>query len=293
MVHQAAILGHRVGKRDAMFKMRQLVILDTVTGGDMDKAGSLFRGDIVGKQHRHIMIIAVIMHGMSRDRPFDVGSLQRRQGFGTGDADGRRHLGDKVGRKTDHIPVRRQRAILQRRDAQHRIVDIRSTGHRPVAWHGPWCRRPDDDVRPLERRMAWRRHRKAGIDGHRGVILIFDLGLGEGGLLDRRPHHRFGAAIQTAIHQQPPQLGGNGRLGVIGHGGVGVLPVTKNTQTLELLGLNLQPVGGEVTTFLAKFADRNLVLVLALLAILFLDLPFDRQPVAVPSRNIIGILAKH
>ena len=42
-----------------------------------------------------------------------------------------------------------------------------------------------------------------------------------------------------------------------------------------------------------RIGDWHLVLVLALLAILLFDLPFDRQAVAVPSGHVIGILAKH
>ena len=71
------------------------------------------------------------------------------------------------------------------------------------------------------------------------------------------------------------------------------MPVAENTKALEFLGLNVEPVRGKIPAFLAEFTDRHLVLVLALLAILLLDLPFDRQAVAVPSRNIVGVLAKH
>ena len=141
--------------------------------------------------------------------------------------------------------------------------------------------------------MAWRLHSEAGIDGDRSVVLILDLGLGKRGLLDRRPHHRLGATIQAAIHQNAAKLTGNHRLGIIGHGGVRVLPVAKNTEPLELLGLDIKPVRGEIAAFLAELLDRHLVLVLALLAILLLDFPFDRKTVAIPSGNIVGVLAKH
>ena len=52
-------------------------------------------------------------------------------------------------------------------------------------------------------------------------------------------------------------------------------------------------MGSELAAFAAKLLDRHLVLVLALLAVLLFDLPFDRQAVAVPSRHVIGVLAKH
>ena len=71
------------------------------------------------------------------------------------------------------------------------------------------------------------------------------------------------------------------------------MPVAENTEPLELLGLDIEPVGGEIAALLAKLLDRNLVLVLALLAVLLLDLPFDGKAVTVPARDIVGILAEH
>ena len=63
------------------------------------------------------------------------------------------------------------------------------------------------------------------------------------------------------------------------------MPVAENTEPLELLGLDIEPVGGEVAALLAELLDRNLVLVLALLAVLLLDLPFDGKAVTVPART--------
>jgi hypothetical protein len=48
-----------------------------------------------------------------------------------------------------------------------------------------------------------------------------------------------------------------------------------------------------VAAFLAEFDDRHLVLVLAGGAVLLLDLPFDRQAMAVPAGNVMGVLAHH
>ena len=51
-------------------------------------------------------------------------------------------------------------------------------------------------------------------------------------------------------------------------------------------------MGGEITAFLPKLDNRDFVLVLALLAVVFLDLPFDGQAVTIPAGHIIGILAE-
>jgi hypothetical protein len=44
--------------------------------------------------------------------------------------------------------------------------------------------------------------------------------------------------------------------------------------------------------FGAEIRDRHLILVQLLLAIGFLDLPLDRQAVAVPARNVRRVLAE-
>ena len=73
------------------------------------------------------------------------------------------------------------------------------------------------------------------------------------------------------------------------------MPIAKHSKAaLEFFGLHIKPVGGKIPAFLTEFLNRNLILILALLAILlFFDLPFDRQTVTVPAGNIISILAKH
>src|SRR5262249_61326304 len=50
---------------------------------------------------------------------------------------------------------------------------------------------------------------------------------------------------------------------------------------------------GEGAALAAEFDDRHRVLVLALGAVLLLDLPLDRQPMAVPARHVIRIVAEH
>ena len=77
VLHDLAVFGHRVGQRNAVIEMGQFIILDTMAGGDMDKACSLVGGDVSGKQHRHVVVIAMAVHRMKRDRALDVAALQR------------------------------------------------------------------------------------------------------------------------------------------------------------------------------------------------------------------------
>ena len=57
--------------------------------------------------------------------------------------------------------------------------------------------------------------------------------------------------------------------------------------------MDADPFVGEVTTLLAKLDDGDLVLVLAGLAIVLFDLPFDRQTVAIPPRHVVRVFAHH
>jgi hypothetical protein len=72
-----------------------------------------------------------------------------------------------------------------------------------------------------------------------------------------------------------------------------VLPIALDAETAELAALNIDPAFGKLAAFAAELDDRTASLSLALGAILLLDLPFDRQAMAVPARNVRRILAEH
>ncbi len=130
------------------------------------------------------------------------------------------------------------------------------------------------------------------VDLGRGDVLIFDLGLGQRGLLDRRPHHRLGAAIDLAALGELHQLGDDRRLRLEIHRQVRIVPVAADAEPLQLLALGVDPMLGVSAALGPEFLDRHLVLVELLLAILLLDLPFDREAVAVPAGHIGRVLAQ-
>ncbi len=134
-------------------------------------------------------------------------------------------------------------------------------------------------------------------DGVAGVVVVLDLGLGQRRLLHHAPHHRLGAAIERAVHGELHQLRGDRGLGLVVHGRVVVLPVALDAEALELLALHADPVLGEGAALLAELA-RGLGIVesrllIALGAVLLLDLPLDRQAVTVPARHVVGVEAQH
>ena len=126
-----------------------------------------------------------------------------------------------------------------------------------------------------------------------GQVVIFHLGLGQGGFLDGRPHDRLGALVEAAVHQELHELVGDDGFGVVVHRQVGVGPVAGDAKALELGALDVDPAGGEGAAFAAEGDDIDVVLVQTLGAVLLFDLPLDRQAVAIPARHIAGVGTHH
>ena len=215
---------------------------------------------------------------------------------------GRGFLGERIG-EDQLLAGLRPKGVLGGRHLVEPVADARRIVDGAVAGDGPRRRRPDDDdarreVAAARSRFAWTcmpvlRDRKLHPDRVALVVLVLDLGLGQRGALDHAPHHRLGAAVELAGHGEFQELAGDARLGVEIHRRIGLFEIALDAQPLELLGLHLDPVRREVAAFLAELVDRHLVLVLALGAILLLDLPLDRQAVAVPAGHVVGVEAAH
>ena len=172
------------------------------------------------------------------------------------------------------------------------VLDVLRISQRPVHGNRPGRRRPDDRVRAGQFGRVRRLDDLEGdVDLGRGDVLIFDLGLGERRLFDRRPHDGLGALVEQARGRNLQELLDDGRLGVIVHRQIGLVPGAHDAQTLELGRLHVHPLGGEVAAFLAEFDRVNLVLGLLLLAVLLLDFPLDGQAVAVPAGRVRAVIA--
>ena len=198
---------------------------------------------------------------------------------------------------TNRSPTFAQLSVGRVDDFVEAVVDLLRVADRAVAGDRPRRGRPDDD-----RGARQIRRDRALATGNftqtwsRDVVLVFDLGFGERGLLHHRPHHRLRAAIERAVVRELHQLARDLRLGGEVHGGVGMGPVALDAEPLELLALHVDPVlarrrgtrGG-----IRPWRRHRHVLVLALGAVLLLDLPFDREAVAVPARHVVGVEAQH
>src|SRR5208337_3811183 len=115
---------------------------------------------------------------------------------------------------------------------------------------------------------------------------------------DNAPHYRLGTAIEQTVRDKLEDLSSYLSFGWIAHGRVGAIPVPDHAQPLEFLALHRDPVLGVCPALPSKRDDRPRIgeirLGPAFLAIeLLLDLPFDRETVAIPPWHVVGILARH
>ena len=269
----------------------EVEIVGAVAGADVNQPGALIHGDEIGRHHGHLEIVALAAKRMGTDRvPETLGGAEPAARF---DTSGRFDLLQELIGENQSFADQGRTAFLDRRDFVYAVIVLRTEGDGAAAGNGPRRRRPDDDRRPVEGRAAGFFDRKADVKRGRFMLQIFDLGLRQRGLLDHRPEHRFVASKQSAVHQELADFGHDPGFRLVGHRGVGIVPIADHTEALELVALNIDPMIGELAAFAAELDDRHLVLVLALGAILLLDLPFDRQTVAIPAGHVVGVLAHH
>jgi hypothetical protein len=232
-------------------------------------------GQRVGQHH------ALAVHGLDALPRRDLGGLEHVGGQLVGDDQAVARLG----------PGLELEAFLQRGDFEHRVGDVGIVRDRAVGRDGPGRGRPDHQlgadggVRTLD-------DRELHPDRWRDVVVVLDLGVGQGGALDRAPHHGLGAAIELAGGQELVEFGDDRGLGREVHGGVAVPPVAQHPQALELGFLGLDPLAGIGAALAAELFGRDLVLAAALAAELLLDLPLDRQAVAVPAGHVVDVVAQ-
>ena len=270
-----------------------LEVLGAVAGGDMDQPRALFEGHVIGRQERHVEVVALAVERMAADGPGQRLALEGRAPLMRGDAGPRAGLVNQASGQQQALAAPRAAVLGDPGDLDHQVVDVVAISDGAVAGDGPGGGRPDHGAGPLQRRVGGADDREADVDGGRGVIVILDLGLGQGGLLDHRPQHRLGALVEAAVHREFGDLAGDLRLGGEGHGGIGVGPVADHAETLELGRLDGDPAFGEVAALGPERDHWHRVLVAPGLAVITLDLPFDRQSVTVPAGNVIGVEPEH
>ena len=255
----------------------EIEVVGAVAGRDVHHARALVHGDEIGGHHRRLRAVAEGGERVRGDGAHKLRPLEARQHLVALEPAFREEgleprLGDD-----------QRLAAAGHGDA--RIIRPGSDREAAIAGNGPGRRRPDDERgRPFQPAQ----HRHGDMDPGRDMVVIFDLGVGKRGLFGDRPEDRLHAPIEASVHDIAADFARNRRLGPVRHGGVVIVPVAEHAQALELLALGVDPERGELPAFPAELQDRHRVLVPAVGAVVLLDLPFDRQAVAVPAGDVVA-----
>ena len=134
------------------------------------------------------------------------------------------------------------------------------------------------------------RHGELDVDRGDGVVLIFDLRLGQGGLVLGAPVHGLEALVDVAVAVHLAEDADLFRLKALGHGTVGVFPVAHNAQALEAFHLLLNVLFG---IGLAGGAEVRHAHGLVVELLLLDDGAFDGHAVVVPAGDVGGVVAPH
>ena len=256
-------------------------VLDAVAGRRVDAACAALERDVVAKDDRRLpveegMLVGDILEFLAQADAenlviLDLGRLHRR-------------LDQLLGHDVI-FPARLHDAVLKRRaDAD---------GH--VAGQRPGGRGPDDDIGLGEiLRAEAREHAllvvddiEFHIDRTAGVLLVFDLRLGERRFALRAPVDRLEALIDIALVGHRAEDLDLARLVFGLQRQVGVVVVREGAQALEFLLLVLDETQREIAAHLPKF-DRGDV---ARNAQLLNRLELDGQAVGVPAGGVGGLVS--
>ena len=283
-------LRRAAGREGLLVLDEGVVVVRAVAWRRVHEAGAGVVGDVVGREHRHVEIPEAVRAGKRPERVREAGDHRRQHLLDALIGGHPRRAEDLAGKLVgDDVALAGLRPIVGRRlgDAVEPVCDARPVGDGAVRRDRPRRRRPDQDRGAGKVAVEGVDDRELHDDGRRDLLVILDLGLGERGLLDRGPHHRLRAAIELVRHRKRHDLAGDLGLGRKVHGRVGAVPVALDAEALELLALHVHPARREGAAFAAELDDVDGVLVLAAGAVFLLDLPLDRQAVAVPARHVV------
>ena len=125
----------------------QNIIFCTMTWRDMHQPCALFGGDVISRQHWHIMIIALAMKRVHQDGIFECIGRYRSLTAHACDAASRGDIIGKVISKDQTIPYLGKSVFCNGIDMIDAIGDLFTIGGGAVARHCPWGCRPDHDLR--------------------------------------------------------------------------------------------------------------------------------------------------
>ena len=231
---------------------------------------------------------------MAQTVPTSDGALEHVHDVMRGDADVGAELRQQVQR--DDQPFADDRAGVLRHaiDVDQCVVEVGARGDRAVAGHGPRRGRPDHQRCTAPAAPAGARTTGSAPRSCARVVVVLHLRLGQRGLFHRRPQHRAQAAIQRAVQQELADLVRRSRLRTDGPSWRSV-----RARRPRRRGGGTRPSARAIQcSAQARHSARNCSTGTASLSLLscavaFLDLPLDRQAVAVPAGDVVGVVAGH
>ena len=196
----------------------------------------------------------------------------------------RHHPSDQVGRE-DRLD-RRPRGRIDVPDP--RIWEVRMGGDGDVRGEGPGGRRPDHRVPGVVAPGGGdaRDQGKVHVNAGRGLVLVFELRLGERGAVGHAPVNRLQLPEDVAALEQVGQYVHDAGLETLVERQIRSIPVARDAQAEELVALDPDPLQ---SLDAAPLADLGRVHARDLRSEVLGDLVLDRQAVAVPARHIGGL----
>ena len=273
-----------MGQPGGIIPCANVKVLGAETGSGVDTAGAGLQRNVVAVQNDGILI----QQGVLCRHQLKLAALQGGQN-GTGGIVDARLFADPLGQFLGHD------IDLSIGDLKQYIVKPGIEGDGHVARDGPGGGGPDDKEEfgqiavPAQLALVVL-HGELYKDGGTGVVLIFDFGLGQSGLVVGAPIDRLHAFIDKALlgHlAEDLDLPGL-KLGL--QGDIGVFPLTQNPQPLEL-GRHLLDVAQRKLLALVPELGGGHFLPLHRLILQYSGL--DGQAVGVPAGDIGGLNAGH
>ena len=262
----------------------ELVVLLAVPRRDVDQAGPRVHRDERGARNP----ARPLDPRMPVLEPDELGALER------GEAPRRLEPRDpgkgvgETGGNDEGLAVHVERDVL--------LARVHRDGE--VGRQRPRRRGPDDDRRARRGREArqGRHQRELHVDRRRLLVLVLDLGLGQRGLAVHAPVHGLETLVDEAPAHEAAELPHDRRLVGGRHREVGPAPVAEDPEPPKLRALDVdepervRPAAAALLGGIHRAPDIAPSLVETELLV---DLVLDGQAVAIPPRDVDGVVAQH
>ncbi len=159
-----------------------------------------------------------------------------------------------------------------------RVLNVGMNGDGEIGGKGPRCCGPDEEVG-----VALIRQRKFDVDAGVLDVFVFELGVGQGGLILNGPGDGFQFFVdQSGLDKFREDFECAG-LVIRRHRRIWFVPFAENAEALELFRLELHVFVRIFKAQFANFHDRHLA---QFRPNLLLDFVLDGQAMAVPARDV-------